>query len=34
MPVIKIDNDKIGNGRVGKFAQIFRESYMEAIQLK
>ncbi len=34
MPVIKIDNNKIGNGRVGKFAQIFRESYMEAIQLK
>lgn len=34
MPVIKIDNNKIGNGRVGKFAQIFREAYMEAIQLK
>ena len=34
MPVIKIDTNKIGNGRVGKFAQIFREAYMEAIQLK
>lgn len=34
MPVIKVDNIKIGNGKVGKYAHIFRKAYMEAIQLK
>ena len=34
MPVIKVDNIKIGNGKVGKNAYIFRDAYMEAIQLK
>ena len=34
MPVIKVDNIKIGSGKVGKYAHIFRKAYMEAIQLK
>ena len=34
MPVVKVDNIKIGNGKVGKYAYIFKEAYMEAIQLK
>ncbi len=34
MPVVKVDNIKIGNGKVGKYAYIFKDAYMEAIQLK
>ena len=34
MPVIKVDNIKIGRGTVGQYAHIFRKAYMEAIQLK
>ena len=34
MPVIKVDNNKIGNGKVGKYAHVFKDAYMEAIQLK
>ena len=34
MPVIRVDNIKIGNGRVGKNAELFKNSYMEAVQLK
>ena len=34
MPVIKIDKIKINNGKVGKYANIFKDAYMEAIQLK
>ena len=34
MPVIKVDSIKIGNGKVGKYAHIFKDAYMEAIQLK
>ena len=34
MPVIKVDNIKIGSGKVGQYAHIFRKAYMEAIQLK
>ena len=34
MPVVKVDSIKIGNGKVGKYANIFKEAYMEAIQLK
>ena len=33
-PVIKVDNIKIGNGKPGKFASVFRDVYMEALQLK
>ena len=33
-PVIKINKIKIGNGKPGKFASIFRNVYMEALQLK
>ncbi len=34
MPVIKVDGYKIGNGKVGKYAHMFKDAYMEAIQLK
>ena len=34
MPVIRVDNIKIGNGKVGKNAELFKNSYMEAVQLK
>ncbi len=33
MPVIRVDNFRIGNGRVGKYAEIFRKVYMEAVIL-
>ena len=33
-PVIKVDRIKIGNGKPGKFASIFRDVYMESLQLK
>ena len=33
MPVTKIDNQKIGNGRVGKFAKHFKDIYLESVQL-
>ena len=33
MPVIKVDNLKIGNGKVGKFAKHFKEIYLESVQL-
>ena len=33
-PVIKVDKIVIGNGKPGKFASIFRDAYMEALQLK
>ena len=33
MPVVQIDNYKIGNGKIGKYAKIFRKVYMEAITL-
>ena len=29
----KIDNQKIGNGRVGKFAKHFKDIYLESVQL-
>ena len=34
MPVVKIDKTKINKGKVGKYAHIFKDAYMEAIQLK
>ena len=34
MPVVKVDNNLIGNGKVGKYAHIFKDAYMGAIQLK
>ena len=34
MPVIKVDNIKIGNGKIGKNAKMFQNAYMEEIQLK
>ena len=34
MPVVKVDGIAIGNGKIGKYATIFKEAYMEAIQLK
>ena len=34
MPVIKIDNIKIGKGKIGRYAHIFKDAYMEAIQLR
>ncbi len=34
MPVVKVDNILIGSGKVGKYANIFKDAYMEAIQLK
>ena len=33
MPVVRVDNIKIGNGRVGKYAEIFKKVYMEAVKL-
>ena len=33
-PVVKVNKIKIGNGKPGKFATIFRDAYMEALQLK
>ena len=33
MPVTKINNQKIGNGRVGKFAKLFKNIYLESVQL-
>ena len=33
MPVVKVDRLKIGNGKVGKYACIFRKAYMEAVKL-
>ena len=33
-PVVKVNKIKIGNGKPGKFASIFRDAYMEALQLK
>jgi Branched-chain amino acid aminotransferase/4-amino-4-deoxychorismate lyase len=33
MPVVSVDKFKIGNGKVGKYANIFRKAYMEAIKL-
>jgi len=33
-PVVKINNIKIGTGKPGKFASIFKDVYMEALQLK
>ncbi len=33
MPVIRVDSHRIGNGRVGKYAEIFRKVYMEAVKL-
>ena len=34
MPVVKVNNKKIGDGKVGKFAKIFKEIYLESVQLK
>ena len=34
MPVIKVDNIRVGIGKVGKYAYVFKNAYMEAIQLK
>ena len=34
MPVIKIDNIKIGNGKPGPNASIFKKVYMESLKLK
>ena len=33
MPVVSVDSFKIGNGKVGKYANIFSKAYMEAIKL-
>ena len=33
MPVVSVDNFKIGNGKVGKYANIFSKAYKEAIKL-
>ncbi len=33
MPVIRIDNHKVGNGKIGKYAEIFKSAYMEAMKL-
>ena len=33
MPVVSVDNFKIGNGKVGKYAKIFSNAYMGAIKL-
>tara|TARA_B100002019_G_C21256227_1_gene594017 strand:+ start:1349 stop:2200 length:852 start_codon:yes stop_codon:yes gene_type:complete len=32
MPVIKVNNFNIGDGKVGKYADIFRKAYMEAVK--
>ncbi len=34
MPVVKVDNIRIGNGKIGKYAHIFKNAYMEAIKLR
>ena len=34
MPVVKVNNKKIGDGKVGKFAKVFKEIYLESVQLK
>ncbi len=34
MPVIKVDNILVGKGKVGKYAYLFKDAYMGAIQLK
>ena len=34
MPVVKVNNKRIGDGKVGKFAKIFKEIYLESVQLK
>ena len=34
MPVIKVDNIVVGKGKVGKYANLFKDAYMGAIQLK
>ena len=34
MPVVRVNNKKIGDGKVGKFAKIFKEIYLESVQLK
>ena len=34
MPVIKVDNILVGKGKVGKYAYLFKDAYMRAIQLK
>ena len=33
MPVVLVDNFKIGNGKIGKYAKIFRKVYLEAVRL-
>ena len=33
MPVVSVDNFKIGNGKVGKYASIFSKAYMQAVKL-
>ena len=33
MPVISVDKYKIGNGKIGKNAEIFKKVYMEAVKL-
>ena len=33
MPVIKIDNLEIGNGKPGEYASVFKDAYMESILL-
>tara|TARA_A100001035_G_C27759054_1_gene490300 strand:+ start:542 stop:1393 length:852 start_codon:yes stop_codon:yes gene_type:complete len=33
MPVVRVDNIKIGNGKVGKYAEIFKKVYMEVVKL-
>tara|TARA_B100000401_G_C52787188_1_gene711470 strand:- start:113 stop:964 length:852 start_codon:yes stop_codon:yes gene_type:complete len=34
MPVIKIDKNLVGKGKIGKYAHIFKDAYLEAVQLK
>ena len=34
MPVVKVDDILVGKGKVGKYAYLFKEAYMRAIQLK